>query len=226
MRRAKTKIDKEFVKGKAGDRDRADRDYGTAKDDLERILLTHPSLKPAQPIPQSSDDKGIEQTLDEISTHFESEKAAAFESARDILGERFDSADPALLSDLEKNISRALERVSQPGNVASAARLGVLRQLKSEQLDAAEAKIRDILAEAKALDALAQNPFRRSKCNLDWLIAGIGAYSPPYAAAMGLSHTGMRASGTPQWFCGPRKRSSTTLFGQSFSRSRTPSMSI
>jgi hypothetical protein len=166
VRRAKTKIDKEFVKGKAGDRDRADRDYGTAKDDLERILLAHPSLKPAQPIPQSSDDKGIEQTLDEISTHFESEKAAAFESARDILGERFDSADPALLSDLEKNISRALERVSQPGNVASAARLGVLRQLKSEQLDAAEAKIRDILAEAKALDALAQNPSKAARTRL------------------------------------------------------------
>ena len=96
VRRAKTKIDKEFVKAKTGERDRADRDYGTAKDDLEKILLAHPSLKPAQPIPQPSDDKGIEQTLDEITKHFESAKATAFESARDILGERFDPANPAL----------------------------------------------------------------------------------------------------------------------------------
>ena len=35
-RRAKNKIDKEFVKAKIGERDRADRDYGTAKDDLEK----------------------------------------------------------------------------------------------------------------------------------------------------------------------------------------------
>lgn len=166
VRRAKAKIDKEFVNAKTGERDRADRDYGTTKDDLEKILLAHPSLKPAQSIPQSSDDKGIEQTLDEITKHFEGAKAAAFESARDILGERFDPANPALLSDLEKNIGRALERVSQPQDLASAARLGALRQLKPEQLDAAEAKIQDILAEAKALDVLAQNSSTAARTRL------------------------------------------------------------
>lgn len=41
VRRAKTKIDKEFVKAKTEARDRADRDYKTAKDDLESILLAH-----------------------------------------------------------------------------------------------------------------------------------------------------------------------------------------
>lgn len=117
-------------------------------------------------MPQPSDDKGIEQTLDEITKHFEGAKAAAFDSVRDILGERFDPANPALLSDLEKNIGRALERVSQPQDLASAARLGALRQLKPEQLDAADAKIRDILAEAKALDALAQNPSTAARTRL------------------------------------------------------------
>src|SRR5258706_2303303 len=61
VRRVKAKIDKEFVKAKTGERDRADRDYYTAKDDLEKILLANPSLKPAQVISQPSDDKGIEQ---------------------------------------------------------------------------------------------------------------------------------------------------------------------
>jgi hypothetical protein len=126
----------------------------------------HPNLKPAQAIPQPSDDKGIEQTLDEITKHFEGAKAAAFESARDILGGRFDPTNPALLSDVEKNTGRALERVSRPQDLASAARLSALRQLKPEQLDGAETRIRDILAEAKALDALAQNPSTAARTRL------------------------------------------------------------
>ncbi len=166
VRRAKAKIDKEFVKAKTGERDRAGRDYGTAKDDLERILLGHPSLKPAQDIPKPSDDKGIEQTLDEITRHLERAKTAAFESARGILGERFDPTNPRLLSDLEKNIGRALERVSQPQDLASAVRLGALRQLKPEQLNAAEAAIRDTLAEAKVLDALAQDASTAARIRL------------------------------------------------------------
>jgi hypothetical protein len=75
-------------------------------------LLAHPRLTPTQAVPQPSDDKWIEQTLDEIAEHFESAKTVAFDSARDILGDRFDPANPALLSDLEKNIGRALERAS------------------------------------------------------------------------------------------------------------------
>ncbi|VUX55007.1 conserved protein of unknown function, partial [uncultured Woeseiaceae bacterium] len=166
VRRARAKIDKEFVKAKAEARDRADRDYATAKDDIEKILLTHPSLKPVRAVPQPSDDKGIEQTLDEIAKHFESAKADAFESARNILDERFDPADPALLSDLEKNIGGALERVSQPQSLTSAVRLGALRQLTPEQLNGAETKIHNILAEAKALDALAQDPSTAARTRL------------------------------------------------------------
>jgi hypothetical protein len=97
-------------------------------------------------------------SLDEITKHFEDAKAAAFESARGILGERFDPTKPALLADLEKNIERALERVSQPQSLASAARLHGLRILKPEQLDEAQAKIyRDELAlrlPGKAIDIL------------------------------------------------------------------------
>jgi AAA domain-containing protein len=166
VRRAKMKIDREFVKAKTGERDRADRDYNTAKDDLEKIVHAHSGLAPARAVPLLSEDKGIEQALDEITKHFESAKAAAFESARDILGEQFDPAKPALLADLEKNIGRALERVSQPQSLASAARLHGLRILRLEQLDEAQAKIGTTLAEAKALEALAQDPSAAARARL------------------------------------------------------------
>lgn len=166
VRRAKMKIDKEFVKAKTDARDRADRDYSVAKDDLEKILLAHPTLKPATVVPQPSDNKGIEPVLDSLTKHFESAKAAAFESAREILGERFDPASTALLSDLERNIGRALERASGLQNLTSAARLGSLRQLTQVQLDAADTKIHKILAEAKALDALAQDPSTAARIRL------------------------------------------------------------
>ena len=166
VRRAKTKIDKEFVNAKISERDRADHDYDVAKNDLEKIMLAHKSLKPAQAVPQPSDEKDIEQTVDKIGKHFESARIVAFDSARDILGERFDPANPALLSDLEKNIGRALERVSQPQSLTSAARLSVLRQTTPEQLNAANAKIRNILAEAAALDALARDPSTAARTRL------------------------------------------------------------
>jgi energy-coupling factor transporter ATP-binding protein EcfA2 len=166
VRRAKVKIDTEFVRTKTVERDRADRDYVTAKDDLEKILLARPILNPARTVPHPSDDKAIEQTLDEITKHFESAKAAAFESAREILGDGFDPGDPAQLSELEKKIGRALERVSQPQSLTAAARLGALRQLTPEQLDVACAKIHNIIAEATALDALAQDPSTAARIRL------------------------------------------------------------
>lgn len=166
VRRAKTRIDREFTKAKTADRDQADRDYATAKDDLERILLANPNLAPPQAVPQPSDDKDLEQILQDITKHFETAKEAAFEAARDILGERFDPADHALLSDLENNIGPALERASEPRSLSSAARLSALRRLTPEELNAAEGKIKDILAEANALDALARNASEAARTRL------------------------------------------------------------
>lgn len=166
VRRARAKIDKDFVKAKTGERERADRDYHTAKSDVEKIVRVNPSLSAPQAVPPPSDNKGIEQTLDGITKHFEGAKATAFESARHILGVHFDPANSTLLADLEKNVGRALERASQPQSLTSAARLGALRQLTPEQLNAAEAKIQAILAEAKTLDALAQIPSEAARTRL------------------------------------------------------------
>jgi hypothetical protein len=130
VRRAKTKIDKEFVKAKTEARDRADRDYKTAKDDLETILLAHANLTPAQAVPLPSDAAGLERVLDDLTKHFETAKTIAFDSARIILGEHFDPTNLALLSDLEKSIDGALERVSQPKILKSVARLNALRRCR------------------------------------------------------------------------------------------------
>jgi AAA domain len=59
VRRAKGKIDGEFVKAREADRDRADSDYTTAKIDLEKIIAAYPTLTPPQAVPHSSDDKTI-----------------------------------------------------------------------------------------------------------------------------------------------------------------------
>ncbi len=178
VRRSKARIDKEFVKAKTEARDRADLDYSTAKEDLERTLAAHPSLKPAWDVPPASEDKKIESVLEDTRKHLETAKTAAFESARKILGDRFDPANSALLSDVEKNTVRALERVSQPRALASVARLGALRQLTREQLDAAETKIHGILAEAKTLDRLARNPSAAARTRLYARIAAWAADHP------------------------------------------------
>lgn len=166
VRRARTKIDKEFVKAKSGERDRADQSYQTAKGDLEKIVLAHPEIKPTLAVPVPSEAKDIEQTLDATAKHFEAAKAAAYESARGILGESFDPAKTALLSNLEKSIAGALERVSQPQSLLSAARLGALRQLTQEQLAAVQGRVEEILVEAEALQSLAKDPSRAARIRL------------------------------------------------------------
>jgi len=166
VRRSKAKIDKDFVKAKISERERVDQDYNTAKNDLEAILQVHVDLAPSSPTPPPSEDKGIELNLDKITEHFEAAKAAAFGSAKDILGEQFDPTDSSLLSDLEKNIGRALERVSKPLELSSAARLHRLRVLTPEQLDAAQVRINTILNESEALEKLAQNPSAAARARL------------------------------------------------------------
>lgn len=166
VRRAKSKIDKEFVRNKSKELEQSDENYGTAKDDLEKIIQEHPNLKPEVEIPVPSEDKKIEEALVSIAKHFEDAKSSAFESARDILGDRFDPANAQLLSDLERNIGRALERASNTKSLKSAGRLAALRKLSSDQLDAAEQKITEILGEASTLEELAKNPSLAARSRL------------------------------------------------------------
>ncbi|QND62113.1 AAA family ATPase [Mesorhizobium huakuii] len=165
-RRAKTKIDKDLVKAKRSERDKADGDYNVAKGDLEKILRMHAALEPPIPVPVPSDDKAIEEEVKTIKAHFDDAKASAFESAKEILGGRFDPADAKLRSDLEENIGRALERVSQLQTLKSIARLADLRKLTPDELGDAENKLTAILTEARTLQELAQNPSSAARTRL------------------------------------------------------------
>ena len=166
VRRAKNRVDKEFTNAKADERDRADQAYSTAKTDLENVLQAHAAIAPTITVPPPSKDRNIEGTIAAVTKHFEDTKAAAFESARNILGARFDSANPSLIADLEKNIARALERARVPQELPSAARLHGLRAVKPEQLKAADAKIREVREEAGALARLAEDPSTAARVRL------------------------------------------------------------
>jgi hypothetical protein len=165
-RRTKTKIDKEFIKAKIAELEQADRSYSLARDDLSSILLSHPTLSSAPPAPPPSGAADIEEALNEIARHFEGAKASAFEAAKDILGQSFDPANATLISDLVSNTSRAVERSGRPQDLPSASRLAVLRQIESQQLEAADDRIQNILTEARVLDALAQDPSKAARIRL------------------------------------------------------------
>jgi hypothetical protein len=175
VRRAKAKINGDFVKAKTGDRERADRDYDIAKVALEKIFVGNLNLRPEQIVPPPSDDANIERALDNVREHLDSAKATAFTSARSILGERFEATNTEIIGDLERNISRALERVMDPKHLVSVGRLAGLRQLKLEQLDAADTKIQEVISEAVTLRSLAQDPSRAARIRLyarvaTWLV--------------------------------------------------------
>jgi hypothetical protein len=111
--RAKSKIDKEFIKSKIAERSQIDGADETAREDLATELKPHPRLVPARSVPAPSDDASVEEALDEIAQHFETMKAAAYEAVRNILGEGFDPTDSKRSSDLEKSIRPALSEVTQ-----------------------------------------------------------------------------------------------------------------
>jgi len=165
-KRAKSKIDKEFIKAKTAEQDRADADYGTAKGDLKKEIDAHPGMTPPIAVPTASSDPTIEERLSEIKKYFEGLKATAFESARTILGQTFDPNNTALRTDLERNIGRALENVSRLASLPSATRLSGLRALSREQLASASTLIDTIVAEGKQLDALAQDPSVAARARL------------------------------------------------------------
>lgn len=164
--RAKNKIDNEFIKSKNDERDEIDRNYETTRADLVTELERHPALVLPREVPKLSNDKDIEQALDEITQYFEATKAAAYQSAQNILGSEFDPSSAKRSSNLEESIAPALNEVSQPQRLPSLARLRGFRDLSKEELSAAEEKISEIVREAKLLDTLAQNPMSAARRRL------------------------------------------------------------
>jgi hypothetical protein len=166
VRRAKQKIDKEFIRHKLDEIKSADQSYERAKADLLKEINSNPNIAPPLEVPSPSQDGTIDGTTDAIVFHFENAKSVALSSAKQILGDSFDPSESALRSDLERNILPALNEIAQIGRLASMSRLGNLRKLDAEQIKEAEVWIEEILQEADTLRLLAENPERASRARL------------------------------------------------------------
>jgi hypothetical protein len=165
-RRAHAKIEGDYSKAAVKERERVDAAYEIARADLNAIFEQHPEIAPSMGTPAASDDKQIEEKLEEIVAQLGTIRADAFSSARVILGEDFDPAEPICVVELERNIGGAKERARAPQQLPSAARLGKLRALSAEQLNAADEAIERCITEAKTLSDLAKDPSRAARIRL------------------------------------------------------------
>lgn len=165
-RRAQVKVEGDYTKEKVKEREYVDAAYETARTDLNSICVKHTEIAPSVTIPNASDDKQIEEKLEQIVKHFEMAKARAFGSARIILGQGFDPVDSNLVDNLESNIGGAKERARRPQDLPSAARLGRLRDLSADQLNAAEEVIEKLIVEAEILSNLAKDPSQAARLRL------------------------------------------------------------
>ena len=157
-KRARAKITGDYTKGKEDARDRADQGYLQSKNEIEAIIADNQRLTSPVPIPAPSGDPLIESSLDAIEAHFEAAKGKIFGSAQSILGETFDATDKAQRGELEQNCTLAIDRVNAIASLPSLQRLRGLRSVGDDLLAAAEAKLTEIVAEAKLLEQLAQEP--------------------------------------------------------------------
>lgn len=165
-RRAKQKIDKDFVKAKTAELEGFDRNYETTRSDLTKILEDQPALAPQQAIPSPSNDKSIEEAIADAASHFEATKAKAFEAAQAILGEQFDPNDRKLQAELEQNISLALSELERLNSLPSFSRLRGLGALTAEELKAAEDALEHIVRDAQVLAELDADPSSAARARL------------------------------------------------------------
>jgi hypothetical protein len=176
-RRAKQKIDKEFIRNKTTDLDRIDQAYFVAKTDLERDLSQNPSLRPPLQIPAPSQDTQIESTLNAVVQHFDELKSTAFGAVKEILGETFDPTDQKNKSSLERNIGPAISEINQLGRLSSLERLQKLKALTAEDISATEVAVHKLVSDAAELAVLAKTPETAARTRLyariaSWLWLG------------------------------------------------------
>lgn len=180
-RRARDKIDREFMPAKKKEVVAADGSYNRARADLMAEMSERSAIASPIMVPPPSSDPTIDQALIELGNHFEAAKATALSAAKSVLGDAFDPNDPALRADLEANVGPALAEVQQIGRMRSLARLADFRNLSDEQLTTTAARISDIQREAETLRGLATSPLEAGRARLYARLASWLADHPEFA---------------------------------------------
>ena len=136
-----------------------DQSYSKLMAELEDKISEYPLLKPQDSnFPKISDDKKLEEKLEDLKTHFENCKARSFADAVFILGASFDARDQRQIKDLESKISPAILKVDEIRQLNSANRLANLAAISDEALNDCEKLLQKICDEAAKLAELANSP--------------------------------------------------------------------
>jgi hypothetical protein len=170
VRRARSKIDKEFVKREQLNIERADESYGRARTDVLREMEANESIRPTESVPVASVESTIESTVDRIHSHFLELYTKSVLGAKSLLGDTFDPKNSTLRGDLENNIGAALNEVRQL-KLDSLVRLKSLRVTAAADLAMSKAKIVTLIRDAATLDELSRNPTREARVRLYALVA-------------------------------------------------------
>jgi AAA domain len=133
--------------------------YGKLMAELEAKISEYAALKPQDSnFPRISDDKNLEENLENLKTHFENCKARSFADAVFMLGTSFDARDQKQIKDLESKISPAILKVDEIRQLSSANRLASLAAINDEDLKNSEKLLQKICNEAAKLADLANSP--------------------------------------------------------------------
>src|SRR6185437_2591641 len=170
VRRARSKIDKEFVKREQQSIERSDESYGRARADLLGEMEANESIRPTESVPPPSNETTIEATVERIHSHFLKLYTKSVSAAKDLLGDTFEPNNAALRADLENNIGASLNEVRQL-RLDSLTRLKNLRMLSGNQISAAKEKIASLIRNAAILDTLSRDPSREARLRLYALVA-------------------------------------------------------
>lgn len=148
---------------------------------LERLLErlnAHPELKPS-----TADGKVVSDTkqlagvkVKDLHTHFSTLEADGFQAAQDLLGDKFNPADPAQCQSLASTIGGALAMTddTEIAGLPSLQRFKVLNALTPEAIQKTEELINTLLDEYREVEELAKNPGHAAREQLyarvgDWI---------------------------------------------------------
>lgn len=159
-RKSCAKLKKDLVNDRNADIRKIDSDFLEAQRKLANEIRDHPEIDPKKPLPDPGPEKTVEKQLAKLRQHFEALQSQTLAEAKSILGESFDHEDRSVRKDLMDNVGPALGMldVANLGRLPSANRLSKLAGLSSEELTQAEEVIQKLIAEAKDIARLEEQP--------------------------------------------------------------------